>query len=94
MQNESDRQVSYGRLFRNRNFVALWVGQTISFIGDYFYFLAIPIMVERLTGSALAVGLSVIASALPMLLLGPIAGVFVDRWDRTRTMIVADILRG
>ena len=94
MQNESDRQVSYGRLFRNRNFVALWVGQTISFIGDYFYFLAIPIMVERLTGSALAVGLSVIASALPMLLLGPIAGVFVDRWDRKRTMIVADILRG
>jgi MFS family permease len=73
--------------------MALWLGQTISFIGDYFYFLAIPIMVERLTGSALLVGLSVISSALPMLLLGPIAGVFVDRWDRKRTMIVADILR-
>jgi DHA3 family macrolide efflux protein-like MFS transporter len=66
----------------------------VSFIGDYFYFLAIPIMVEKLTGSALAVGLSVIASTLPTLLLGPIAGVFVDRWDRKRTMIVADVLRG
>ncbi len=89
----SNRQVAYGRLFRNRSFMALWLGQTISFIGDYFYFLAIPIMVERLTGSALLVGLSVISSALPMLVLGPIAGVFVDRWDRKRTMIVADILR-
>jgi len=73
--------------------MALWLGQTISFVGDYFYWLAIPIMVERLTGSALLVGLSVISSALPMLVLGPIAGVFVDRWDRKRTMIVADILR-
>ena len=86
-------QVAYGRLRRNKSFMALWLGQTISFIGDYFYWLAIPIMVERLTGSALLVGLSVIASALPMLLLGPIAGVFVDRWDRKRTMIVADLLR-
>ena len=89
----SNRQVAYGQLFRNRSFMALWLGQTISFIGDYFYFLAVPIMVERLTGSALLVGLSVISSALPMLVLGPIAGVFVDRWDRKRTMIVADILR-
>ena len=86
-------QVAYGRLFRNRSFMALWLGQTISFVGDYFYWLAIPIMVEQLTGSALLVGLSVISSALPMLVLGPIAGVFVDRWDRKRTMIVADILR-
>ena len=89
----SDSQVAYGRLFRNQSFVALWLGQTISFIGDYFYWLAIPIMVERLTGSSLLVGLSVISSALPMLVLGPVAGVFVDRWDRKRTMIVSDVLR-
>jgi DHA3 family macrolide efflux protein-like MFS transporter len=86
-------QVAYGRLWRNRSFVALWLGQTISFIGDYFYWLAIPIMVERLTGSSLLVGLSVISSALPMLVLGPVAGVFVDRWDRKRTMIVSDVVR-
>jgi len=85
---------AYGRLFRNRSFLALWLGQTISFVGDYFYWLAVPIMVGKLTGSATLVGLSVIASALPMLLLGPIAGVFVDRWDRKRTMIISDLLRG
>ncbi len=86
-------RVSYGNLLRNRHFMALWVGQTISFVGDYFYWLAIPIMVERLTGSALMVGLSIISEALPSLLLGPVAGVFVDRWDRKRTMIAADLLR-
>jgi DHA3 family macrolide efflux protein-like MFS transporter len=94
MQNRSESKVAYDRLFRNPSFMALWLGQTVSFIGDYFYWLAIPIMVQRLTGSPLLVGLSVISSALPMLLLGPIAGVFVDRWDRKRTMIVSDLLRG
>jgi MFS family permease len=88
------RPIAYRRLFRNRSFVALWLGQTVSFIGDYFYWLAIPILVEQLTGSALQVGLSVIASTVPFLLLGPVAGVFVDRWDRKRTMIVSDLLRG
>jgi DHA3 family macrolide efflux protein-like MFS transporter len=89
-----EARTPYRELFGNRSFLALWLGQTISFVGDYFYWLAIPIMVERLTGSALQVGLSVMASALPMLLLGPVAGVFVDRWDRKRTMIAADLLRG
>ena len=84
---------SYSRLFRNRNFMALWIGQMISFIGDYFVYLAIPIVVNRLTGSAMMVGLSLISSAIPALLLGPIAGVFVDRWDRRKTMIASDIIR-
>ena len=82
------------RLFRNRNFMALWVGQMISFIGDYFNWLAIPIVVNRLTGSAGMVGLSFISNALPALLLGPIAGVFVDRLDRRKVMIASDVLRG
>ncbi len=93
-QNGGSSRTAYGRLFRNRHFVALWLGQTISFIGDYFYMLAVPIMVERLTGSTMMVGLSVISNALPMLLLGPVAGVFVDRWDRKRVMVVSDLLRG
>jgi DHA3 family macrolide efflux protein-like MFS transporter len=50
-------------------------------------------VVNRLTGSALMVGLAMISSALPALVLGPIAGVFVDRWDRQRTMIASDMIR-
>ena len=84
----------YRRLLRNRNFMALWIGQLISFIGDYFVWLAIPIVVNRMTGSAAMVGLSVMATALPALLLGPVAGVFVDRLDRRRVMIVSDVVRG
>jgi DHA3 family macrolide efflux protein-like MFS transporter len=91
---DREGKITYDRLFRNRSFMALWLGEAVSFIGDYFYFLAIPIMVEKLTGSALLVGLSVISYAVPMLLLGPIVGVFVDRWDRKRMMIAADLLRG
>ncbi len=91
---EKQAGTAYQRLFRNRSFMALWIGQTISFIGDYFYFLAIPIMVERLTGSTLMVGLSTISTTLPVLVLGPVAGVFVDRWDRKQTMVVSDVLRG
>jgi DHA3 family macrolide efflux protein-like MFS transporter len=94
MEASLEGKAGYRRLFRNRSFVALWMGQTVSFVGDYFYWLAIPIMVERLTGSALLVGLSVISNALPMLVLGPVAGVFVDRWDRKWTMLVSDVLRG
>ena len=74
--------------------MALWLGQLISFIGDYFNYLAIPITINQLTGSAGMVGLSFIANALPALLFGPIAGVFVDRLDRRRVMIASDLLRG
>ncbi len=84
----------YSRLFRNRNFMALWVGQLISFIGDYFNYLAIPITINQLTGSPTMVGLAFISGSVPALLLGPVAGVFVDRWDRRKVMIASDVLRG
>jgi DHA3 family macrolide efflux protein-like MFS transporter len=82
------------RLLTNRSFMALWVGQFISFIGDYFNYLAMPIVINRLTGSATMVGLSIMSTALPALILGPIAGVFVDRLNRRTVMIVSDVLRG
>src|SRR5512142_3291172 len=84
----------YTRLLNNRSFVALWIGQAISAIGDYFTLLAIPIFVNRLTGSVMLVGLSFISTALPALVLGPVAGVFVDRLDRRKVMIASDLLRG
>lgn len=89
----SPQRNSYSSLFHNRNFVALWIGQMISFIGDYFNWLALPILIQDLTGSTLMVGLSLISSSIPMLVLGPVAGVFVDRWDRKKTMMAADFLR-
>ncbi len=86
--------VNYRQVLRNRNFLALWMGQLVSQVGDFFYYLAVFIVVNDLTGSTFQVGLAALATAIPRVFLGPIAGVFVDRWDRKRTMIVADLLRG
>ena len=81
------------RVLRQRNFSLLWFGQFISIIGDWVLFIALPFYTYSLTGSVLATGAMFIVSTLPRLLLGSVAGVFVDRWDRKRTMIVADLLR-
>jgi MFS family permease len=76
-----------------RNFGLLWIGGLISAIGDWVLFIALPFYVFQMTGSALATGGLFIAQALPRVVLGSVAGVFVDRWDRRRTMIAADLLR-
>ncbi len=81
-------------ILRQRNFGLLWFGQLISTIGDWVLFVALPFYTYDLTGSTLATGAMFMASTLPRLLVGSVAGVFVDRWDRKKTMIVADVLRG
>ena len=81
-------------VFRRRNFTLMWTGQFVETIGYGLTSLASSILVYRLTnGSALSVGLMLIASAAPSLLVGLIAGVIVDRYDRRRIMIAADVLR-
>lgn len=80
-------------VLRQRNFVLLWVGQLISVFGDWVLLIALPFYIFDLTGSALATGAMFMASNLPRVLLGSVAGVFVDRWNRKRTMIAADLLR-
>ncbi len=82
------------KVLGRRNFALLWVGGLVSSLGDWFLFIALPFYVYDLTGSALATGGMFIAESLPSILFGSIAGVFVDRWDRRWTMILADLLRG
>lgn len=77
---------------RQRNFGLLWFGGLISMAGDWMLMIALPIYVYKLTGSTLATGAMFMAGMLPRLLLGSVAGVFVDRWDRKHTMIVANLL--
>ncbi len=62
--------------------------------GDMVLYIALPYHVYHLTGSALSTGLMFIAGTLPGVLFGSVAGVFVDRWNRKRTMIIASILQG
>lgn len=80
-------------VFKNRSFSLLWTGQLVSTIGTALSSLAASIYIYRLTDSALSVGLMLMATAAPSLLVGLFAGVFVDRYDRKKIMITADILR-
>src|SRR5688572_12482039 len=80
-------------VFRKPDFTKLWFAQLISTIGSSLTDLAAAIVVFRLTNSALAVGLILMASAVPSLIFGLLAGVFVDRFDRKKIMIWSDLLR-
>jgi MFS family permease len=82
------------RVLRRRNFALVWLGGLASLTGDWALFAGIPLVVYQMTGSTLALGLTAIANSVPRLVLGSIAGVFVDRWDRRQTMLVADVLLG
>src|SRR5512136_3145071 len=81
-------------VFRHRNFSLMWTGQLVSTIGSALTSLAASIYVYRLTnGSAMSVGLMLMATAAPSLLVGLFAGVVVDRYDRKKIMIAADLAR-
>jgi MFS family permease len=81
-------------LRRNRNFRLLFIGQAISQLGDWFNSIAVYALLFDLTGSATAVAMMMIVQFLPVALVGPIAGVVVDRVDRRRLMVAADVVRG
>ena len=80
-------------VLRQRDFSLLWFGGVLSVTGDLFLFIALPFFVYERTGSVLATGAMFAAETLPRLLFGSVAGVFVDRWDRKRTMVFADLSR-
>jgi MFS family permease len=81
-------------LLRQRNFALLWFGGLISIMGDMVLNVALPFFVYQVSGSTLATAVMVAAELLPRLLFGSIAGVFVDRWDRRKVMVVTSISQG
>ena len=84
-------QSPYLVLARNRNFSLLWMGQLVSFFGDRIHQLALAFIVAPF--GELELGLTFAATVLPNVVLGPLAGALVDRWDRRRTMILCDLVR-
>jgi MFS family permease len=80
-------------VFRKRDFSLLWTAQLISTAGSALTDLAAGIFVFRLTGSALAVGLTLMVTAVPSLIVGLLAGVYVDRHDRKRILIVTCLIQ-
>ena len=84
--------------FINRNFALLWWGQAISSVGDYAWDTALVLWVATFlvagqSWAPLAVSGVVLAATLPQIVVGPLAGVFVDRWDKRQTMITMATLQ-
>jgi len=67
---------------RIRDFRLLWFARLVSMLGSWLLVVAVPAYLFTLTGSLVATGLTLAAEFLPPVLLGPIAGVLVGRWDR------------
>jgi MFS family permease len=80
------------RALRSRNYRLFFTGQSVSLIGTWMTQIATSWLVYRLTGSAWLLGVVGFASRIPTFCLGPFAGVWVDRWNRHRTLVVTQIL--
>ena len=87
-------RISPMAVFKKRDFVLMWFAQLISTAGSALTDLAAGIYVYDQTGSAFLVGLTLMATAVPSLIVGLIAGVFVDRLDRREVMIGSNLLQG
>jgi len=84
----------FREILKNRNFFLLWGGQIISQLGDRLGQMALIAFVYlRAPGSTLQIAKILSFTIIPVFLIGPLAGVYVDRWDRRRTMYVCDFLR-
>ncbi|PWU01860.1 MAG: MFS transporter [Terriglobia bacterium] len=80
------------RALRSRNYRLFFSGQTVSLIGTWMTRIATSWLVYRLTDSPVLLGVVSFAGQVPAFFLGPLAGVWVDRWDRHRTLIVTQVL--
>jgi MFS family permease len=78
---------------RIRDFRLLWFARLVSMLGSWLLVVAVPAYVFTLTGSVAATGLTLAAQFLPPVVLGPLAGVLADRWNRRRIMIGTDMGR-
>lgn len=82
------------QIFRKRDFSLMWSAQLVSTIGESLTDLGAAILIFSLTDSAFAVGAILMVTAIPTLVFGLFAGVFVDRFDKKRILLLANLLRG
>jgi MFS family permease len=80
------------RALRHRNYRLFFAGQSLSLVGTWITRIATSWLIYRLTGSALLLGIVGFCGQIPTLFLAPVAGVFVDRWDRHRVLVVTQVL--
>jgi len=84
---------AYGRVIRSRSYFPLWLGQLFSNFGDTLHYIAVVVLVFQVTGQGVAVAGLVAAEVIPVLALGPVAGVIIDRISRKAVLVGADVFR-
>ncbi len=77
----------------NRNFRLLWLGESVSLLGDQFYFIALPWLVFQMSSSALAFGTILMVAGIPRALFMLVGGVMTDRFSPRAVMIVSNLSR-
>jgi len=82
-------------VLKEPNFLFLWLGQIISQFGDKFAMMALVGLVsQRAPGSAYELAKLFIFVIIPVFVIGPVAGVYCDRWSKKWTMVISDLTRG
>lgn len=80
------------RALRSRNYRLFFTGQTVSLIGTWMTRVATSWLVYRLTNSAWLLGLTAFMGQIPAFFLAPLAGVWLDRWNKHRTLVATQVL--
>jgi len=87
--------VAYFKVLKKRNFFFLWLGQIISQFGDRLTQIALVGLVYQKVGArSLELAKILLFTIIPVFLVSPVAGIYVDRWGKKITMAVSDITRG
>ncbi len=81
-------------LRNNRNLRLLFIAQIISYLGDWFTFVALAGLVQDVTGSKLLVSMVLVALSLPAFVMSPTAGSFADRFDRRKILVTVSLAQG
>lgn len=81
------------QLLRRHDFAMIWLAGLLAYIGNGMFFVALPIWEYQEYGSATLVGTAALMAIIPSVVLGSVAGIFVDRWDRTQVMLIVTLLR-
>jgi predicted MFS family arabinose efflux permease len=81
------------RLLKQHDFAMIWCAGLLAYASRSIFFVALPIWVYQAYGSATLVGAATLMTMIPSVALGSVAGIYVDRWDRTRVMLTVSLVR-
>ena len=90
--NKFDKKPSVSSVFKNSDYFKLWIGQFISNVGSNISLIVLPLFIFQYTGSTYWLGIITIAEFIPVLVISPIAGMYVDSHNRKKIMIASDLL--